>query len=93
LASGTIKTAVFHDVGVLPYPKEAILRAFEREIIRERHEARVQRLKTGAMWLPCFQEGIAVHVNSDEPFSRYEAESNQISARIAAAVRLRKSPF
>jgi hypothetical protein len=88
LGSDALKASVFHDVTVLPYPKEAILQAIEREIVRDRLPAMVESLKTGAMWLPCFQENIGAQT---DPFSRYEAESNQISTRIAAALRLRET--
>jgi hypothetical protein len=37
-----LKTAVFHDVAVLPHPKETILRAIEREILREQLAARLE---------------------------------------------------
>ena len=50
-----LKTAVFHDVAVLPHPKETILRAIEREILREQLAARLEWLKRGAAFLPCFQ--------------------------------------
>jgi hypothetical protein len=90
LESDALKASVFHDVTVLPYPKEAILgQSSVRSSVTE-CPAMAESLKTAAMWLPCFQEDIAVHTNSEEQFSRHKAESDQLSTRIAAAVRLRK---
>jgi hypothetical protein len=87
MAMEELKAAVFHDVAVLPHPKETILRAIEREIVRERLDARVDWLKAGAAFLPCFQEDVGSHTPSLTGI--VEAESNQIGDRIAAATRLR----
>jgi hypothetical protein len=43
---------------VLPHPKEAILTALEREILRELSDERVELLQVCAIFLPNFQEGI-----------------------------------
>jgi hypothetical protein len=48
----------FYDVNLLPHPKEAIIVAIEREIVREPVEARVNWLKTGVLFLWNFQEGV-----------------------------------
>jgi hypothetical protein len=50
----------FYDVSLLPHPKEAIIAAIEREIVREPVEARVDWLKTGVLFLWNFQEGVGV---------------------------------
>lgn len=48
----------FYDVNLLPYPKEAIIAAIEREIVRGPVDARVEWLKTGVLFLWNFQEGV-----------------------------------
>ncbi len=58
MAKGDTKPDAFYDVAVLPHPKEDILLAIEREILRETSDARVEWLAVGAMFLPSFQEGI-----------------------------------
>jgi hypothetical protein len=58
MASGETKSDAYYDVSVLPYSKEAILQAIEREIVRESLDARVEWLKVGAVFLTSFQEGI-----------------------------------
>lgn len=58
MENGGQKADVFYDVSVLPHPKDEILRAIEREIIREPLEERVRYLTVGAMFLTHFQEGI-----------------------------------
>jgi hypothetical protein len=55
IAQDELKTALYHDVAVLPHPKETILRAIEREILREQLAVRVEWLKKGADFLPFFQ--------------------------------------
>jgi hypothetical protein len=116
--------AWFLDVAVLPHPKEEILRAIEREIIREPLAARVEWLKQGAFFLSTFQEnvrsqsslltGAVARASRDtspekilaeaskiragaevdsELWQRCLTESDQISSRIAAAVRLREARF
>jgi hypothetical protein len=60
MASGETKPDAYYDVSVLPYPKETILRAIEREIIREPLDVRVELLKVGAVFLTSFQEGIGL---------------------------------
>ena len=58
MAKGRTKPDAFYDVSVLPHPKEDILLAIEREILRETSDARVEWLAVGAAFLPSFQEGI-----------------------------------
>jgi hypothetical protein len=53
-----MKPDAFYDVSVLPYPKEDILLAIEREILSETSDARVEWLAVAATFLPSFQEGI-----------------------------------
>lgn len=48
----------FYDVNVLPHPKEAIIAAIEREIVRSPLEEHVEWLRTGAGFLWNFLEGI-----------------------------------
>jgi hypothetical protein len=86
MAQDELKTAPFHDVAVLPHPKETILRAIEREILREQHATRVEWLKAGATFLPFFQQDDAGCLPAN-----VETESDQIAARIEAAVRLRNA--
>jgi hypothetical protein len=123
MAKGDTKPDAFYDVSVLPYPKEDILLAIEREIRREPSDARVEWLAVGATFLPSFQEGIGpkplswlgvdfaelqrstsdlkeqakiLARNPDrERAERFLAvmkiESDQIQARIDAALRLRNT--
>jgi hypothetical protein len=61
MATEKLQAALILDVTMLQYPKEAILRAFEREIVREPLAARVEWLKTGAAFLAGFQERAALY--------------------------------
>jgi hypothetical protein len=58
MAAGDLKPDEFYDVSVLPHPKEDILLAIEREILREPLDARAEWLAVGAAFLPSFQQGI-----------------------------------
>jgi TPR repeat protein len=58
MANGELKADAFYDVSVLPHPKEEILMALEREILREPSDARVEWLEVAATFLLSFQEGI-----------------------------------
>jgi hypothetical protein len=58
MAAGELKPDAFYDVSVLPHPKEDILLAIEREILREPLDARAEWLAVGAAFLPSFQQGI-----------------------------------
>jgi hypothetical protein len=58
MATGDVQPDAFYDVSVLPHPKEDILLAIEREILRERSDTRVELLAVGAAFLPSFQQGI-----------------------------------
>jgi hypothetical protein len=58
MEKGSLKADAFYDVAVLPHPKEEILQAIERQILREPVEARVEWLKVGVLFLPNFQEGV-----------------------------------
>jgi len=58
MATGNLTPDAFYDVWVLPHPKEDILLAIEREILREPLDARVEWLAVGARFLPSFQPGI-----------------------------------
>jgi hypothetical protein len=57
-ARDDLKIDGFYDVAELPHPKEIILRAFEREIMREPLDARVENLKIGARFLLCVQKNV-----------------------------------
>jgi hypothetical protein len=48
----------FHDVRVLPHPKEAIISAIEREIIRSSSKEHVDWLRRGGAFIWNFLEGI-----------------------------------
>jgi len=123
MAKGDTKPDAFYDVAVLPHPKEDILLAIEREILRETSDARVEWLAVGAMFLPSFQEGIGpkplswfgvdlAELQRSTPDLKEQAkvlaqnpdreraeqfltvmkiESDQIQARIDAALRLREA--
>jgi hypothetical protein len=86
MAQDELKSALFHDVAVLPHPKETILRAIEREILREQLAARIEWLKKGAAFLPCFQRD-----HAESHLATVKAEADQIAARIESAVRLRNA--
>jgi hypothetical protein len=57
-ANTKTKADSFYDVSLLPHPKEVIIAAIEREIVREPLEARVDWLKTGVLFLWNFQDGV-----------------------------------
>jgi len=56
----TTRVDCFHDVKSLPYPKEMIVAAIEREIARSPLEAHVDWLRTGASLLWNFLEGVGL---------------------------------
>ncbi len=58
LGETTTRVDCFYDVNVLPHPKEAIIAAIEREIVRSPLEGYVDSLRTGAAWLWNFLDGI-----------------------------------
>jgi hypothetical protein len=60
MAAGELKPDAFYDISVLPHPKEDILLAIEREILREPLDARAEWLAVGAAFLPSFQQGIGL---------------------------------
>ncbi len=123
IANRNPKPDVFYDVSVLPDPKEDILLAIEREIVRDPSDVRVEWLAVAASFLPSFQEGVGAKPlpwlgvdladlkrstpdlkeqakilaqNPDRDrvegfFSRMTTESDQIQARVYAALRLREA--
>ena len=58
MVNGDIKADAFYDDSVLKHPKEEILMALEREILREPSNDRVEWLEVAAAFLPSFQEEI-----------------------------------
>jgi len=54
----TTRVDCFYDVKSLPYPKDIIVAAIEREIVRSPLEAHVDWLRTGASLLWNFLEGV-----------------------------------
>ena len=54
----TIRPDCFYDANVLPYPKEAILSAIERQIVRSPPDALVDWLSSGALLMWNFLEGV-----------------------------------
>jgi hypothetical protein len=54
----TIRPDCFYDVSVLPHPKEAILSAIARQIVRSPPEALVDWLREGALFMWNFQDGV-----------------------------------
>jgi hypothetical protein len=86
MAQDELKTALYHDVAVLPHPKETILRAIEREILREQLAARVEWLKNGAAFLPWFQRD-RIGLAAANVLMTVKAEGDYIAAaaRIAAS--------
>lgn len=123
MATGDMKPDAFYDVSVLPHPKEDILLAIEREILREPSDARVEWLAVGAVFLPSFQQGIGPkplfwvgadladlqrstpnvreqmkvlaqspdRARAEQFLALMKIESDQIQARIDAALRLRRA--
>jgi hypothetical protein len=83
----TTRMDAFYDASVLPYPREAIISAMEREIVRSPFKGYVDSLRTSAMFMYNFLEGIG-----PEPIpldaSRAEAETKKVEERISAAVRV-----
>jgi hypothetical protein len=85
LANTKTRPDSFYDVNLLPYPKETIIAAIEREIVREPLESRVELLKTVVLWLWNFQEGVGTTPLpltgmdlSKFPMGRTPAEMNEI---------------
>jgi hypothetical protein len=58
MAETTARPDCFHDANMLPHPKETIIVAIERAIARETVDKRVEQLRTGALFLWNFQEGV-----------------------------------
>jgi hypothetical protein len=58
LEKTTTRQDCFYDARVLPYPKEAIISAFEREIIRSTPEEYVDWLRSSSAFMWHFLEGI-----------------------------------
>jgi hypothetical protein len=58
MAETTTRPDCFYDANVLPHPKETIIAAIERAIAREPIDKRVEQLRTGAVFLWNFQEGV-----------------------------------
>ena len=48
----------FYDASLLPYPKEAIITAIERQIVRSPSEAHLDWLRSGAFFMWNFLEGV-----------------------------------
>jgi hypothetical protein len=84
----------FYDVSALPHPKEAIISAFERQIVQSPLEEHVGWLRSGASLLFIFLEGIGPDPlpfkELDTSFmASAEIKSKEIDERIAAAMRIR----
>jgi TPR repeat protein len=58
ITEATTRVDCFYDVNVLPHPKDAIIAAIGREIIREPLEARVEWLRSSTVFLWNFLDGI-----------------------------------
>ena len=54
----TIRPDRFYDASMLPYPREAIISAMERDIVRSPSQAHVDWLRGGSMFLMNFLEGV-----------------------------------
>ena len=54
----TIRPDRFYDASLLPHPKEAIISAMERDIVRSPSQAHVDWLRGGSMFLMNFLEGV-----------------------------------
>ena len=54
----TIRPDRFYDASMLPYPREAIISAMEREIVRSPYQAQVDWLRGGGRFLMNFLEGV-----------------------------------
>jgi hypothetical protein len=95
----TTQVDCLYDVSVLPHPKEAIIAAIEREIVRSPLETYVDWLRTGASFLWNFIEGVGtaplpltgVGLEKAERFkATAEREHREIEERIATAVYTRR---
>lgn len=60
LTQMNLKPDCFYDVDVLPHPKEAIIAAIERGIVRSPLEEHIKWLRSGAALLRNFQAGIGL---------------------------------
>jgi len=70
MAESATRLDCFHDVRVLPHPKEAIIAAIEREIVRSPLEKQVELLQTAGAFMWNFLEGIGPVPRPLEGYSR-----------------------
>jgi hypothetical protein len=90
MAESATKPDCFYDVGVLPHPKEAIIAAIEREIVRSSREKQIELLETAGAFMWNFLEGIGPDPRPLEGYSRLlqgdtPAENDELR-RIVASV-------
>ena len=92
----------FYDASLLPYPKEAIITAIERQIVRSPPEAFVDWLRSGAMFMWNFLEGVGSDPlpfkdldisrgNTSHFIATAEREKKEVEKRIATALRIRRA--
>jgi hypothetical protein len=70
MAESATRPDCFYDVRVLPHPKEAIIAAIEREIVRSPLEKQVELLQTAGALMWNFLEGIGPVPRPLEGYSR-----------------------
>jgi hypothetical protein len=92
----------FYDASLLPYPKEAIITAMERQIVRSPPEALVDWLRSGAMFMWNFLEevgpdplpfkGLDISPGNTSHFIAIaERDKMGVEERIATALRIRRA--
>ena len=92
----------FYDASLLPYPKEAIITAIERQIVRSPPEPLVDWLRSGAMFMWNFLEGVGSDPlpfkdldisrgNTSHFIATAEREKKEVEKRIATALRIRRA--
>lgn len=97
-----IRPDCFYDASLLPYPKEAIITAIERQLVRSPPAALVDWLRSGAMFIWNFLEGVGPDPlpfkdldisqgNSTHSIAIAEREKKEVEERIATALRIRRA--
>ena len=90
LAQAPTRLDCFYDASVLPHPREVIIAAIEREIVRSLHEEQIELLETAGAFMWNFLEGIGPDPRPLEGYSRLlqgdtPAENDELR-RIVASV-------
>ncbi|HUI21586.1 MAG TPA: hypothetical protein VLZ74_11160 [Methylocella sp.] len=69
MAEAPTRLDCFYDASLLPYPKEAIIAAIEREIVRTPLEEKIELLQTAGAFMWNFLEGIGPEPRPIEGYS------------------------